>query len=170
MVFGPGVAVEQGARIRAYSHLEGARVASGAVVGPFARLRPGASIEADARVGNFVEVKNATLGAGAKANHLSYLGDGTVGAGANIGAGTIFCNYDGVNKNVTTLEDGVFIGSDSQLVAPVTVGKDAYVASGTTVTRDVPAGALAVARERQRNLEGWRAKRDQRATEKTQKD
>lgn len=155
VVFGPGVAVEPGARIRAFSHLEGARVASGAVVGPYARLRPGADIGEDCRVGNFVEVKNVTMGAGAKANHLAYLGDGSVGAGANIGAGTIFCNYDGFNKARTEVGAGAFVGSNSALVAPVRIGDGAYVGSGSVITKDVPADALAVGRGRQIERMGW---------------
>ena len=132
-----------------------ARLATGARVGPFAHLRPGAVVGDAARVGNFVELKQATLGAGAKANHLSYLGDATVGAGANIGAGTITCNYDGTTKSRTVVEDGVFIGSGTQLIAPVTVGRDAYVAAGSCITDDVPEGALGIARGRQENKLGW---------------
>ena len=136
-----------------------ARLATGARVGPFAHLRPGAVVGDAARVGNFVELKHATLGAGAKANHLTYLGDATVGAGANIGAGTITCNYDGTTKSRTVVEDGVFIGSGTQLVAPVTVGRDAYVAAGSCITDDVPEGALGIARGRQENKEGWVARK-----------
>ena len=136
-----------------------ARVAGGARVGPFAHLRPGTVLGESARVGNFVELKQATLGRGAKANHLSYLGDASVGDGANVGAGTITCNYDGEAKHRTTVEDGAFIGSGSQLVAPVTVGRGAYVAAGSCVTRDVPADALAVARGRQQNKPDWTARR-----------
>jgi bifunctional UDP-N-acetylglucosamine pyrophosphorylase/glucosamine-1-phosphate N-acetyltransferase len=165
VVFGPGVRVGDGAQIRAYSHLEGAEVGAGAQVGPFARLRPGAKLGAKSRVGNFVEVKNAVLGDGAKANHLTYLGDAEIGAGANIGAGTITCNYDGFRKHKTTIEAGAFIGSDSQLVAPVTVGRDAFVGSGTTVTKDVPRSGLALARVKQVNVEGW-ADRFRQAQEK----
>jgi bifunctional UDP-N-acetylglucosamine pyrophosphorylase/glucosamine-1-phosphate N-acetyltransferase len=146
---GPGV------RVLPYSHLEQARVAEECVVGPFARLRPGAELQAQAHVGNFVELKKARLGRGSKANHLSYLGDAEIGDGVNIGAGTITCNYDGVNKHLTRIEDGAFIGSDTQLVAPLTVGKGAYVGTGATVREDVPAGALAVSAGKQRNLEGW---------------
>ena len=149
VVFGPGVTVEDDAEIRAFSHLEGCVVRRGAIIGPFARLRPGADIGADAHVGNFVEIKATRLGTGAKANHLSYLGDATVGAGANIGAGTITCNYDGVRKHRTTIGAGAFIGSDTALVAPVTVGDHALVAAGSVITEDVPADALAVARGRQ---------------------
>ncbi|MCH2394047.1 bifunctional UDP-N-acetylglucosamine diphosphorylase/glucosamine-1-phosphate N-acetyltransferase GlmU [Oceanibaculum sp.] len=153
-VFGPGVEVSDTVEIRAFSHLEGARVESGAVVGPYARLRPGAVIGPDAHVGNFVEVKNASLGKGAKANHLTYLGDASVGAGSNIGAGTITCNYDGFAKHRTEIGEGVFIGSNSALVAPVSVGDGAMVAAGSTITKDVPADALSVARGKQTDLAG----------------
>jgi bifunctional UDP-N-acetylglucosamine pyrophosphorylase/glucosamine-1-phosphate N-acetyltransferase len=149
VVFGPGVVIGEGARIRSFCHLEGAVVGVGSIVGPFARLRPGAVLEAEVHVGNFVEIKEARLGKGAKASHLSYIGDGEVGAGANIGAGTITCNYDGVNKHRTTIGAGAFIGSNTALVAPVTVGAGAIVAAGSVVTRDVPADALTVARGRQ---------------------
>jgi bifunctional UDP-N-acetylglucosamine pyrophosphorylase/glucosamine-1-phosphate N-acetyltransferase len=155
VVFGPGVSVESGARIRAFSHLEGAHVSRGAVVGPYARLRPGAELAENVHVGNFVEVKNATLGEGAKANHLAYLGDASVGEGANIGAGTITCNYDGVSKHRTEIGARAFIGSDTMLVAPVRVGTEAMTASGSVITQDVPDGALAVGRERQENKEGF---------------
>lgn len=147
--------IADGVQILPYSHLEGARVGPSAVVGPFARLRPGAQLGEQAHVGNFVELKKTVLGRGSKANHLTYLGDAVVGDGCNIGAGTITCNYDGVNKHQTTIEDGAFIGSDSQLVAPVKVGKGAYVGSGSTVREDVPAGSLAVSAGKQRNIEGW---------------
>ena len=157
VVFAPGVSVESGAVIRAFSHLEGAVVRAGAIVGPFARLRPGADIGEDAHIGNFVEVKKVKVGKGAKANHLAYLGDGSVGAGANIGAGTIFCNYDGFDKYETHIGEGAFIGSDTELVAPVTVGPGAYIASGSVITKDVPADALAIARGRQAHKEGWAA-------------
>ncbi|ALA19084.1 MULTISPECIES: bifunctional UDP-N-acetylglucosamine diphosphorylase/glucosamine-1-phosphate N-acetyltransferase GlmU [unclassified Chelatococcus] len=158
VVFGPGVTVEDGVVIHAFSHLEGARVRAGASVGPYARLRPGADIGEGARVGNFVEVKNATLGAGAKANHLSYLGDATIGARANIGAGTITCNYDGFRKHRTEVGAGAFVGSNSSLVAPVTIGDGAFVGSGSVVTMDVPADALAVGRARQVTKDGWAQK------------
>lgn len=141
----------RGCVVRAYSVLDGASVGEGAEVGPMARLRPGAILAKRSKVGNFVELKNTFLGEGSKANHLAYLGDGTIGKGVNVGAGTIFCNYDGFMKYRTVLEDGVFIGSDSQIVAPVTVGKDAYVASGSTITKDVPADALAISRAKQEN-------------------
>ena len=158
VVFGPGAVLEDGAVVHAFCHIEGARVARGAVIGPYARLRPGADIGAKARVGNFVEVKAATLGEGAKANHLSYIGDGTVGAGANIGAGTIFCNYNGFVKAKTVVGDGAFIGSNSALVAPVTIGAGAIVAAGSTVTRDVSADALALVRAEQVEKPGWAAR------------
>ena len=132
-----------------------ARIASGASVGPFAHLRPDTVIGESARVGNFVELKKTTLGAGSKANHLSYLGDATIGARVNVGAGTITCNYDGVTKSQTVIEDGAFIGSDTQLVAPVTIGSGAYVAAGSSIVEDVPAGALGIARARQSNVDGW---------------
>jgi len=156
--FGPGVVVGDGVDIRAFSHLEGATVAAGAVVGPFARLRPGAVLGTGARVGNFVEVKNATLGAGAKANHLAYLGDAEVGAAANIGAGTITCNYDGLAKHRTEIGDGVFVGSNTALVAPVTVGAGAIIGAGSTITRDVPAGAVSTARGAQKDRKGGAAR------------
>ncbi|MEL7465627.1 MAG: bifunctional UDP-N-acetylglucosamine diphosphorylase/glucosamine-1-phosphate N-acetyltransferase GlmU [Pseudomonadota bacterium] len=153
--FAPGVTVEDDATIRANSHLEGCRVASGAVIGPFARLRPGADIGADARVGNFVEVKNASFAAGAKANHLTYVGDASVGAGANIGAGVVTCNYDGVMKHRTEIGEGAFIGTNASLVAPVSVGERAYVATGSVVTRDVAPDALAISRARQEEKPGF---------------
>ena len=149
VVFGPGVTVEAGARIRAFSHLEGAEVAAGATVGPFARLRPGALVGPKAHVGNFVEIKNAVLGPGAKANHLTYVGDAEVGAGANLGAGTITCNYDGVHKHRTEIGAGAFVGSNSALVAPVRIGDRAFVGSGSVITEDVPDEALAIGRGRQ---------------------
>jgi bifunctional UDP-N-acetylglucosamine pyrophosphorylase/glucosamine-1-phosphate N-acetyltransferase len=149
VVFGPGVSVADNVRIRSFSHLEGATIATGAIVGPFARLRPGAVLEADVHVGNFVEVKETRLGAGAKANHLSYLGDTEVGAGTNIGAGTITCNYDGFNKHRTVIGRNAFIGSNTALVAPVTVGDGAYIATGSVVISDVPADGLTIARARQ---------------------
>ena len=149
VVFGPGVTVESGARIRAFSHLEGCHVSQRAVVGPYARLRPGAELAEDVHVGNFVEVKNAVLHEGAKANHLSYIGDATVGAATNIGAGTITCNYDGVMKHHTEIGREAFIGSNTMLVAPVRVGHGAMTGSGSVITTDVPDGALALARARQ---------------------
>ncbi|HEV2364401.1 MAG TPA: bifunctional UDP-N-acetylglucosamine diphosphorylase/glucosamine-1-phosphate N-acetyltransferase GlmU [Caulobacteraceae bacterium] len=157
VVFGPGVSVESGAVVRSFCHLEGAVVRTGARVGPFARLRPGADIGPEAHIGNFVEVKNVKVGEGAKANHLAYLGDGAVGAAANIGAGTIFCNYDGFDKYFTTVGEAAFIGSNSALVAPVTIGKGAYVGSGSVITADVEADALALGRGRQTAKRGWAA-------------
>ncbi|MBD5538483.1 MAG: bifunctional UDP-N-acetylglucosamine diphosphorylase/glucosamine-1-phosphate N-acetyltransferase GlmU [Desulfovibrio sp.] len=144
--------VRPGARIRSFSHLEGAEAAEGTIVGPFARLRPGAVLEPESHVGNFVELKNARLGRGAKANHLSYLGDAGIGAGANIGAGTITCNYDGARKHRTVIGARAFIGSNTALVAPVEVGEGALVGAGSVITRDVPAGEMAIARGRQKNL------------------
>ncbi len=158
VVFAPGVEVEDNVTIRAFSHLEGARVATGAIVGPFARLRPGAVIGPGAHVGNFVEIKNAGIDAGAKVNHLTYIGDAHVGAGTNVGAGTITCNYDGFGKYHTEIGAHAFIGSNSSLVAPVTIGDGAYVASGSVITMDVPAGALAVARGRQATKPEWARK------------
>ncbi|MBD0271619.1 MAG: bifunctional UDP-N-acetylglucosamine diphosphorylase/glucosamine-1-phosphate N-acetyltransferase GlmU [Acetobacteraceae bacterium] len=154
VVFGPGVVVEDGAEIHAFSHLTQCVVRRDAVVGPFARLRPGAEVGPRAHVGNFVEMKAAVLGEGAKANHLSYLGDAVVGAGANIGAGTITCNYDGTAKHRTEIGEGAFIGSDAALVAPVRVGARALVAAGSVVTEDVPDDAMALARGRQVNKPG----------------
>ncbi|MEH3148023.1 MAG: bifunctional UDP-N-acetylglucosamine diphosphorylase/glucosamine-1-phosphate N-acetyltransferase GlmU [Methylobacterium frigidaeris] len=155
VVFGPGVVVGDGCVIHAFSHLEQARLEVGAQVGPFARLRPGARLAAGAKVGNFVELKNAALGEGAKVSHLSYVGDAEVGAGANLGAGTITCNYDGVNKHRTVIGGGAFVGSNSSLVAPVTIGAGAYVGSGSVVTEDVPPDALALGRGRQVTKPGW---------------
>jgi bifunctional UDP-N-acetylglucosamine pyrophosphorylase/glucosamine-1-phosphate N-acetyltransferase len=152
-------AIGEGAKILAYSHLTEAEIGPRCTVGPFARLRPAAVLREDAHVGNFVELKKTTLGKGSKANHLSYLGDAIIGDRVNVGAGTITCNYDGQQKFQTVIEDGAFIGSDSQLVAPVTVGAGAYVGTGTTVREDVPAGALAVSAGKQRNLEGWVARK-----------
>jgi bifunctional UDP-N-acetylglucosamine pyrophosphorylase/glucosamine-1-phosphate N-acetyltransferase len=141
--------------INSFCLISGAQVATGAALGPFAHLRPGTTVGEKAKVGNFVELKNTNLGPRSKANHLSYLGDATIGADVNVGAGTITCNYDGVTKHRTVIEDGAFIGSDSQLVAPVTVGKGAYVGAGSSIVADVPAGALGIARGRQNNVEGW---------------
>ncbi|HKU65532.1 MAG TPA: bifunctional UDP-N-acetylglucosamine diphosphorylase/glucosamine-1-phosphate N-acetyltransferase GlmU [Rhizomicrobium sp.] len=167
VVFGPGVTVRSGARLRSHSHLEGAMVAGGAIIGPFARLRPGADIGAGAHIGNFVEVKNTVIEKGAKANHLSYLGDARVGAGANIGAGTITCNYDGFTKAKTDIGAGAFIGSDTALVAPVKIGDGAITAAGSVITQDVAADALAVARGTQIEKTGWA--RDFRARQKAKK-
>lgn len=155
--FGPGVEIADGATIHAFSHLEGARVETGANVGPYARLRPGAHLGRDAKVGNFVEIKATDVGAGAKISHLSYIGDATVGADANIGAGTITCNYDGFDKARTEIGAGAFIGSNSALVAPVKIGDGAYVGSGSVITQDVEPDALAVARGRQATKPGWAA-------------
>jgi bifunctional UDP-N-acetylglucosamine pyrophosphorylase/glucosamine-1-phosphate N-acetyltransferase len=149
VVFGSGVSVADGTEIRSYSHIEGATIGEGAVIGPFARLRPGTVIEEEGHVGNFVELKATKLGRGAKANHLSYIGDAEVGAGANIGAGTITCNYDGVNKYKTTIGDGAFIGSNSSLVAPVSIGAGAMVGAGSVITDDVADNALAISRAAQ---------------------
>lgn len=149
VVFGPDVTVESGARIRAFSHLEGAHVSRGGVIGPYARLRPGAELAEDVRIGNFVEIKAARIDRGAKVNHLTYVGDAEIGEETNIGAGTITCNYDGVSKHKTRIGARVFIGSDTMLVAPVSVGDDAMTASGSVITSDVPPGALALARAKQ---------------------
>lgn len=155
VVFGPGVTVADNVDIRAFSHIEGATVSSGAVIGPYARLRPGAQIGEDAHIGNFVEIKNAEIGKGAKANHLTYIGDATIGAGANIGAGTITCNYDGFGKYRTTIGAGAFIGSNSALVAPVTIGDGAIVAAGSTISRDVEKDSLSLERAEQIDKPGW---------------
>jgi bifunctional UDP-N-acetylglucosamine pyrophosphorylase/glucosamine-1-phosphate N-acetyltransferase len=147
--------VGDGSTIKSYSVIEDSEVGKENAIGPFARLRPKTVLADKVRIGNFVEVKKSSLGKGSKANHLTYLGDAVIGEGVNIGAGTITCNYDGTNKSVTTIEDGAFIGSDSQLVAPVTVGKGAYVGSGTTVTKNVPAGSLFITRAPEKVIEGW---------------
>jgi bifunctional UDP-N-acetylglucosamine pyrophosphorylase/glucosamine-1-phosphate N-acetyltransferase len=151
--------VAESAKVLAYSHLEQAEVGPRCSVGPFARLRPAAVLREDAHVGNFVELKKTVLGKGSKANHLSYLGDATIGDKVNVGAGTITCNYDGEKKFQTVIEDGAFIGSDTQLIAPITVHKGAYVGTGATLREDVPEGALAVSAGKQRNIEGWVAKK-----------
>ena len=158
VVFGPGVTVAAGATIRAFSHLEGCHVGAGAVVGPYARLRPGTDLAQGARIGNFVEIKNAAIAEGAKVNHLSYIGDASIGAATNIGAGTITCNYDGVFKHRTEVGANVFIGSNTMLVAPVSVGDEAMTATGSVITRDVPATDMAVARSFQENKPGFAAK------------
>ena len=155
VVFGPGVTIADSVCIRAFSHVEGASVASGAEIGPYARLRPGAEIGERAKVGNFVEIKKSRLGAGAKANHLSYIGDAEVGEGANIGAGTITCNYDGFFKYGTKIGEGAFIGSNSALVAPVSIGAGAIVGAGSVVTKDVGDDALALTRAEQKERAGW---------------
>ena len=152
--FGPGVTIENGAHIRAFSHLEGCHVSRGGIVGPYARLRPGAELAEDVRVGNFVEIKNAVLDEGAKVNHLTYIGDAHIGEKTNVGAGTITCNYDGVFKHHTEIGKRAFIGSNTMLVAPVTVGDEAMTASGAVITKDVPEGALALARAEQVNKPG----------------
>jgi len=167
VVFGPGVEVADGATIKAFSHIEGATIATKAVIGPFARLRPGAKIGANAKVGNFVEVKKASLGPGAKANHLSYIGDAEVGANANIGAGTITCNYDGFGKYGTVIGEGAFIGSNTALVAPVAVGAGAIVGAGSVITKDVAADSLAVERSEQKGVAGWAKRFRERMTRKT---
>ena len=156
--FGPGVSVASGARVKAFSHIEAAHIGEGANVGPMARLRPGASVGAGAKVGNFVEVKNADIGAKAAVSHLTYIGDATIGAGANIGAGTITCNYDGYRKHRTEIGAGAFIGSNSSLVAPLTIGAGAYVGSGSVITKNVADEALAVARGRQSDIPNWAGK------------
>lgn len=156
--FGRGVSVASGAVIKAFSHIEGAAIGESSTVGPFARLRPGAVLGREAKVGNFVEVKNADVGAGAKISHLAYIGDARVGAEANIGAGAITCNYDGFSKHETEIGQGAFIGSNSALVAPVKIGKGAYVGSGSVITKNVEDDALAVARGRQSEIKGWAAK------------
>ena len=148
----------EGAEIKANCHFEGAKIGAGARIGPFARLRPGAQLGEDVHVGNFVEVKNTIMDKGAKANHLAYLGDGHVGARANIGAGTIFCNYDGFNKHKTEIGADAFIGSNSALVAPLKIGAGAYVGSGSVITKDVSAGSLAIARGAQEERPGWAEK------------
>ncbi len=158
VVFGEKVTVEDGAVINSFSHVVGAHVGKGVSVGPFVRLRPGTRLGEGARVGNFVEVKEALIEAGAKANHLSYIGDALVGANANVGAGTITCNYDGSDKHRTTIGKDAFIGSNSALVAPVEIGAGAYIGSGSVITENVPAGALALARGRQVIKEGWAAR------------
>lgn len=151
--------VSENAAIKSYSVIEKSAVSEGCRIGPFAHLRPGSFIGKNSKIGNFVEVKNSSIGEDTKASHLSYIGDATIGNGVNVGAGAITCNYDGINKHETVIEDGCFIGSDSQIVAPVTLKRGSYVASGTTVTRDVPGGALAISRTRQKNIENWAKKR-----------
>ncbi|MEM8935764.1 MAG: bifunctional UDP-N-acetylglucosamine diphosphorylase/glucosamine-1-phosphate N-acetyltransferase GlmU [Pseudomonadota bacterium] len=156
--FGPGASIADGVTVKAYSHIEGAKIETGATVGPFARLRPGAQLSTKSKVGNFVEVKNATVGAEAKVSHLTYIGDADIGAGANIGAGTITCNYDGFNKYRTVIGENAFIGSNTALVAPVNVGPGAYVGSGSVITIDVAPDALALARGQQKSIKGWAAR------------
>ena len=158
VVFGPGVRIAAGVTVKPFCHLEGVTIETGAIIGPFARLRPGSEIGPNAHIGNFVETKAAKIGPGAKANHLTYLGDATVGAGANIGAGTITCNYDGFFKYQTVIGEGAFIGSNASLVAPVTIGANANTAAGSVITRDVPADALAIERSPQAEKPGWAAR------------
>ena len=158
VVFGPGVTVADNVTIKAFSHIEGASIKEGAVVGPFARLRPGAVIGPAAHIGNFVEIKNAIISSGAKANHLSYIGDAAIGPNANIGAGTITCNYDGFVKNKSEIGAGAFIGSNTALVAPVKVGEGAIIGAGSVITQDVEANSLAVDRSGQRNFANWATK------------
>ncbi|MEN9012626.1 MAG: bifunctional UDP-N-acetylglucosamine diphosphorylase/glucosamine-1-phosphate N-acetyltransferase GlmU [Yoonia sp.] len=158
VVFGPNVTIESGATIRAFSHLEGCHVAQGAIVGPYARLRPGTELQEKTKVGNFVEIKNTVVAEGAKVNHLTYVGDADVGARANIGAGTVTCNYDGVFKHHTSIGADAFIGSGTMLVAPVKVGQEAMTGSGSVITKDVPAGDLGVGRARQENKTGFAVK------------
>ena len=153
--FGKGVRIAKGARIKAFCHIEGAEIGEGANVGPSARLRPGTKLGPNVKIGNFVEIKNATFGEKAQASHLTYVGDADIGARANLGCGTITCNYDGFDKYRTTIGEDAFIGSDTALVAPVTIGKGAYTGTGSVITKDVPDGALAVARAKQSNIEGW---------------
>jgi bifunctional UDP-N-acetylglucosamine pyrophosphorylase/glucosamine-1-phosphate N-acetyltransferase len=170
VVFAPGVTVKSGAEIKAFSHLEGAAVGARALIGPYARLRPGAIIEDDVHIGNFVEVKKARIEKGAKANHLTYIGDARVGPGANIGAGTITCNYDGFDKHFTDIGAGAFIGSNSALVAPVKVGDGVYIGAGSVITKSVADNALAVTRAEQKELPGWAEKfRTRKRAEKTAK-
>ena len=158
VVIGERVTIEDGATIKSFCHIEGARIGAGATVGPFARLRPGASLATDAHVGNFVEIKQAEIGEGAKVNHLTYIGDASVGARANIGAGTITCNYDGFDKHRTEIGASAFIGSNSSLVAPVKIGEGAYIGSGSVISKDVAADALALTRSPQEERQGWAAK------------
>lgn len=169
VVFGPSVTIENGVRIRAFSHLEGCHVSRDSVIGPYARLRPGTELAEGVKIGNFVEVKNAVIDAGAKVNHLSYIGDAQVGEKTNIGAGTITCNYDGVFKHKTTIGREVFVGSNTMLIAPVTLGDESMTGSGSIITRDVPAGDLAVGRARQENKTGFARRMLQKLKSKTAK-
>ncbi len=166
MVFGPGVKVADGATIHAFSHIEGATIGAKASIGPFARIRPGTILGEKTKVGNFVELKNSTVAAGAKVNHLSYVGDAEIGAKANIGAGTITCNYDGFGKYRTSIGAGAFIGSNSALVAPVSVGENAIVGAGSVITEDVEADSLAVGRGEQKGIAGWARRFRERMTRK----
>jgi len=165
-----GSTLGDGVLVRDMCVITDSKVAGGAQIGPFAHLRPGTVLETGVHIGNFVEVKKSRVGRGSKANHLAYLGDADIGEGCNVGAGTITCNYDGVHKHPTRLEDGVFIGSDTQLVAPVTVGRGAYVGAGSTITKDVPAGALALSRVQQRTIEGWAERRRQERQERLERE
>jgi bifunctional UDP-N-acetylglucosamine pyrophosphorylase/glucosamine-1-phosphate N-acetyltransferase len=170
VVFGPGVSVGEGAEILPFCHLAGASVGAGAKVGPFARLRPGADLAEQSRIGNFVEVKASRVGRGAKANHLAYIGDSDIGPGANIGAGTITCNYDGLLKHPTVVGDGAFIGSNTALVAPVRVGGGAIIGAGSVITRDVAPGAIATARGEQTERPGAAARfRERRRKDREQR-
>jgi bifunctional UDP-N-acetylglucosamine pyrophosphorylase/glucosamine-1-phosphate N-acetyltransferase len=166
VVFGPGVRIAERVRIRAFSHIEGASIAPAAEIGPYARLRPGTEIGEGAKVGNFVETKKARLGKGAKASHLSYLGDADIGAGANVGAGTITCNYDGFGKYKTVIGAGAFIGSNTALVAPVSVGDGAIIGAGSVITRDVEPDSLALERSDQKGIAGWAKRFRERMTRK----
>jgi bifunctional UDP-N-acetylglucosamine pyrophosphorylase/glucosamine-1-phosphate N-acetyltransferase len=158
VVFGPGVSIESGVEVFAFCHLEGCHISRGAKVGPFARLRPGTELSEDVKIGNFVELKNSILSQGSKVNHLSYIGDTTVGEKTNIGAGTITCNYDGTNKYPSTIGNRVFIGSNTMLVAPISIGNDVITAAGTVVTKNIPDGDLAISRTKQENKSGYTAK------------
>ncbi|HEC14411.1 MAG TPA: bifunctional UDP-N-acetylglucosamine diphosphorylase/glucosamine-1-phosphate N-acetyltransferase GlmU, partial [Rhodospirillales bacterium] len=170
VAFGPGAVIGDGVEIRAFCHIEGAKVADNAIIGPFARLRPGADVGMDARVGNFCEVKNAVIGSGAKVNHLTYIGDADIGAGANIGAGTITCNYDGFLKSRTKIGANAFIGSNTALVAPVTVGAGAIIGAGSVVARNVDADALALTRAEHKEFGGWaKCYRERKRAEKAAK-
>jgi bifunctional UDP-N-acetylglucosamine pyrophosphorylase/glucosamine-1-phosphate N-acetyltransferase len=166
VVFGPGVEIADGATIRAFSHIDGAKIGARAIIGPFARVRPGTRLAERTKVGNFVEIKNADIAEGAKVNHLSYVGDASIGARANIGAGTITCNYDGFGKHRTEIEEGAFIGSNTALVAPVIVGAGAIVGAGSVITRNVEPDSLAVERNEQRGIAGWARRFRQRMTSK----
>jgi len=158
VVIGERVVIDDGVTIRAFSHIEGARIGQGATIGPFARLRPGANLAKGAHIGNFVEIKQSEIGEGAKVNHLTYIGDASVGPHANVGAGTITCNYDGFDKHRTEIGAGAFIGSNSSLVAPVKIGEGAYIGSGSVISKDVAPDALALSRSPQEERPGWAAK------------
>ena len=156
--------IKDGSTIRAFSHIEGGSIGSQNEIGPYARIRPGTVSQAQVKIGNFVEVKAVTIGTGSKVNHLTYIGDAKIGSSVNVGAGTITCNYDGANKHLTTLEDNVFIGSDTQLVAPVTIGAGSTVAAGSTITKDVPPGGLALSRTKQTFIADWQRPEKTKAT------